>query len=184
VRVIAGRYGGRRLSAPAGLATRPTSDRVREAVFSMLAALGGLDAARVLDLFAGSGGLGIEAVSRGASAATFVDRDEAARRVLRANLAALGLDGAVARVRGGDALAVLSALAGEGERFDLVLVDPPYAEAAELGPALAGGLDGVLEAGALVVCESDRRSPIDLKLPVERERRYGDTLIRIYRQAG
>jgi 16S rRNA (guanine966-N2)-methyltransferase len=184
VRVIAGRYGGRRLSAPAGSATRPTSDRVREAVFSMLTALGGLDAARVLDLFGGSGALGIEALSRGAAAVTFVERDDVARAVLRANLAALGLDASVARVRGGEALAVLAAVAGDGERFDLVLVDPPYADAAGLGVTLGAGLDGVLASGALVVCESDRRSPIDLKLPVERERRYGDTLIRIYRQAG
>jgi 16S rRNA (guanine966-N2)-methyltransferase len=184
VRVIAGRYGGLRLLAPVGSATRPTSDRVREAVFSMLAALGGLDAARVLDLFAGSGALGIEALSRGAAAATFVERDDAARAVLRANLAALGLDGSLARVRAGDALAGLGAAAADGERFDLVLVDPPYADAAGLGPALGVGLDGVLESGGLVVCESDRRSPIELRLPVERERRYGDTLIRIHRQAG
>jgi 16S rRNA (guanine966-N2)-methyltransferase len=149
----------------------------------MLTALGGIDAARVLDLFAGSGGLGIEALSRGAAAATFVERDVGARRALRANLAGLGLDGSVARVRGGDALAELAAAAGAGERFDLVLVDPPYADAAGLGPALGAGLDGVLAPGGLVVCESDRRSPLELELPVERERGYGDTLIRIYRQA-
>jgi 16S rRNA (guanine966-N2)-methyltransferase len=184
VRVIGGRYRGRRLTAPAGSATRPTSDRVREAVFSMLAAVGGIDAARVLDLFAGSGALGIEALSRGAAAATFVDHDEAARKVLRANLAALGLDGPLARVLGTDASAALGAAVREGERFDLVFVDPPYADAGRVGPLLGRRLVEILAPGALVVCESDRRSPVELDLASERERRYGDTLIRIYRQAG
>jgi len=182
MRVIAGRFGGRRLAAPEGSATRPTSDRVREAVFSMLAALGGLDGWRVLDLFAGSGALGIEALSRGAGAVTFVELHEPARKVLKANLAALGLEGPEVRVRGGDALDALASAAAWGERFDLVLVDPPYAAAGVLGPALGRGLDGVLEPGGLVVCESGRRGPIDLGLPVERERRYGDTLIRIHRR--
>jgi len=182
MRVIAGRYGGRRLSPPEGSATRPTADRVREAVFSMLTAAGALDAARVLDLFAGSGALGIEALSRGAATATFVELDEAARRVLEANLAALGLEAPVARVRAGDAIAWLAAAAGAGERFDLVLLDPPYALAAVLGPALGRPLDRVLEPGAWVVCESDRRSPLELELVLDRERRYGDTLIRIYRR--
>jgi 16S rRNA (guanine966-N2)-methyltransferase len=182
VRVIAGRYGGRRLSAPAGCATRPTSDRAREAVFSILAALGGLSGARVLDLFAGSGALGIEALSRGAAAATFVDHDDGARRVLRANLSALGLDLPVARVRGGDAAAALGWAVRDDEQFDLVFVDPPYADAAELGRRLGPGLDRVAADGGLIVCESDRRSPIDLDLSIERERRYGDTLIRIHRR--
>ncbi|HWH11774.1 MAG TPA: RsmD family RNA methyltransferase [Solirubrobacteraceae bacterium] len=210
--MIAGRYGGRRLTAPAGSATRPTSDRVREAVFSILAAVGGLDGVRVLDLFAGSGALGIEAVSRGAAHATFVEIDDAARTVLRANLTALGLgagrpagrdpagagvdgqpvaepgvDGRpvaepVVRIRGGDALTALRSVETDGEHFDLVFVDPPYADAAELGRRLGPGLERVVADGGWVVCESDRRSPIELDLRLERERRYGDTLIRIYRR--
>jgi len=148
----------------------------------MLTALGGIDAARVLDLFAGSGALGIEAVSRGAATATFVELDEAAGRVLRTNLAALGLAAPVVRVRGGDALDALGRAVVDGDQFDLVLLDPPYADADALGRRLGPALDRVLEAGAWVVCESDRRSPIELDLPLERERRYGDTLIRIYRR--
>lgn len=165
----------------------------------MLAAAGGIDGARVLDLFAGSGALGIEALSRGAAEATFVERDDVARAVLVANLEELGLrrgrgrrptaedttgEGAdrPVRVRGGDALAALESAGAESEHFDLVFVDPPYAEVAALWPALGGALLGVLESGATVVCESDRRSPFELDLVLERERRYGDTLIRIYRR--
>jgi 16S rRNA (guanine966-N2)-methyltransferase len=182
MRVIAGRYGGRRLRAPAGSGTRPTSDRVRESVFSILAAVGALDGARVLDLFAGSGALGIEAVSRGAAEVTFIESDSGARKVLRANLAGLGLDGPGVRVRGEEAVSGLRGAGDRGERFDLVFLDPPYAAAGELGPRLGRGLERVLEAGGWVVCESDRRSPVELELVLERERRYGDTLIRIYRR--
>jgi len=182
MRVIAGRYGGRRLAAPAGSATRPTSDRVREAVFSMLAALGGIDPAQVLDLFAGSGALGIEALSRGAGSATFVERHEPALEILRANLAVVGLGPPEVRVRAGDAVDALGWAVVDGEQFDLVFVDPPYADAAAVGRVIERGLLGVLAPGGLVVCESDRRSPIELDLPLERERRYGDTLIRIYRR--
>ena len=172
MRVIAGEFGGRRLRAPRGEATRPTAERVREALFSML---GPLDGLRVLDLFAGSGALGIEALSRGAAGATFVERSPRALAALRANLDALGLRGR-ARVIEGDAV---SALRGAGED-DLVFLDPPYATAATLAGALARGLAGVLAAGARVVGESDRRAPLELGLPLVRERRYGDTMIRIH----
>jgi 16S rRNA (guanine(966)-N(2))-methyltransferase RsmD len=177
MRVIAGRYGGRRLRAPAGAATRPTSERVREAVFSML---GPLDGARVLDLFAGSGALGIEAISRGAARVSFVERSPAARAILEANLEALGIERATARVRGGDARPELRAAAGRGETYDLVFLDPPYRQAAALGRALAAPVAAVLAPGGRVVCESDRRLPLELGLPLERERRYGDTLIRVH----
>jgi len=174
VRVIAGELGGRRLRAPRGAATRPTAERVREAVFSMLGDVRDLD---VLDLFAGSGALGIEALSRGAAHATFVERAPAALDALRANLDALGL-GARARVVAGDAR---SALRGPG-KYDLVFIDPPYAAAGELTVALAAMLPEVLAAGARVVSESDRRAPLELAMAVRRERRYGDTLIRIHEQ--
>jgi 16S rRNA (guanine966-N2)-methyltransferase len=172
VRVIAGELGGRRLRAPRGAATRPTSDRVREALFSMLGDVGGL---RVLDLFAGSGALGIEALSRGAAHATFVERSAPALAALRANLASLRLE-ARARVHAGDAL---TALRGAGP-YDLVFLDPPYAAAEALASELSRALPAVLAAGARVVSESDRRAPPALALPLARERRYGDTLIRIH----
>jgi 16S rRNA (guanine966-N2)-methyltransferase len=172
MRVIAGELGGRRLRSPRGQGTRPTSERAREALFSMLVELSGL---RVLDLFAGSGALGIEALSRGAAAATFVERSPQALAALRANVAALGL-GERARVVDGDALAALR-LPG---KYDLIFLDPPYAAAGPLAGALARGLPGVLAAGGRVVSESDRRAPLELGLPLRRERRYGDTLIRIH----
>jgi 16S rRNA (guanine966-N2)-methyltransferase len=167
MRVVAGRYGGRTLKAPRGRAVRPTADRVREALFSIL---GPLDGVRVLDLFAGTGALGIEALSRGAVACVFVDVDT---RPVEANLEALGIG---AEVRRGTALSALKA----GDQYDLVLLDPPYRDAARLGPQLTEALPPVLGASARVVSESDRRHPLDLGLPLLDERRYGDTLIRIH----
>ncbi len=175
MRVIAGTYGGRRLAAPPGAATRPTADRVREALFSILGSA--VPGARVLDLYAGSGALGIEALSRGAASATFVERAPAALRVLRANLAALGAE---AEVVGADVLRHLRTASGAGHQYDLILLDPPYRDAARLGRELTVALAGVPAPGALVVTESDRRAPLALDLPLDDERRYGDTLIRIH----
>ncbi len=177
MRVVAGRLGGRRLRAPRGRETRPTSDRVREALFSML---GPLDGARVLDLFAGSGALAIEALSRGAAAATIVERDARAIEVIRANLEALGIGAQEARVVHGPALSALRDASARGDAYDLVLLDPPYRDAPALGRELSQALPAVLAPDARVVAESDRRSPLELGLPVVRERRYGDTLIRIH----
>jgi 16S rRNA (guanine966-N2)-methyltransferase len=177
MRVIAGTLGGRRLKAPPGRGTRPTSDRVREALFSMLGELGG---ARVLDLFAGSGALGIEALSRGAGAAVFVERDRVAARVLAENLTALGIGDERAELRAGEALAALRTAGELGEFYDLVLIDPPYQDAAELAPKLSALLVGLLAPGARVATESDRRAPLRLELPVLTERRYGDTSITIH----
>ncbi len=178
MRVIAGRLRGRRLAAPPGRGTRPTSDRVREALFSML---GDVRGASALDLFAGTGALGIEALSRGAARATFVERDREALRALRANLHALGLAGPDAEVRAGDALAALRTARARGETYDLVFLDPPYARAGGLADTLAQLLPGVLAgAGARVVAESDRRAPLRIGRSPARERRYGDTLIAIY----
>jgi 16S rRNA (guanine(966)-N(2))-methyltransferase RsmD len=180
MRVIAGRFGGRRLSAPRGAGTRPTADRVREALFSML---GPLDGLRVLDLFAGTGALGIEALSRGAASAVFVEHDRLALTALRGNLAALGLHPAAdasAEVRSQDAFAALAGAAAGGERFDLVFLDPPYAQALAWGPKLARALPDVLVPEGVVVVESDRRAPLFVGLPVRRQRRYGDTSITIH----
>ena len=175
MRVVAGRYGGRRLVAPPGDATRPTSDRVRESLFSVLGpSVGG---ARVLDLYAGTGALGIEALSRGAGAAVFVDRAPAAIKAIRANLQALGIEAEVRRIQ---ARAALRAAAVAGEAYDLIFLDPPYRRPAELGRELSKALPAVLAPGARVVSESDRRDRLELSLPLSDERRYGDTVIRIH----
>ena len=178
MRVVAGRFGGRRLHAPAGQGTRPTSERVREALFS---ALGPLDDQRVLDLFAGSGALGIEALSRGAVHATFVERERRALTALRANLAALDLDETAAIVRGIGHRAALRDARTAGDAYDLVFLDPPYRQSAALGNELTDMLPPVLAPGARVVTESDRRDPLELgDMTIAFERRYGDTLIRIH----
>jgi 16S rRNA (guanine966-N2)-methyltransferase len=177
VRVIAGRFRGRRLAAPPGRGTRPTSDRVREALFSIL---GPLDGERVLDLYAGSGALGIEALSRGAERAVFVERDRRAVAVLRSNLAALGLAEPEAVVRQADVPAALRDARERGETYSLVLCDPPYRLAAGLGGTLSEALGPLLERGGRVVTESDRRDPLTLTFDLSDERRYGDTLIRIH----
>ena len=172
MRIIGGAWGGRRIVTPKGTSTRPTSDRVREALFSIL---GPLDGERVLDLFAGSGALGLEALSRGAGSATFVDRAPAAINAVRANLDTVGGEAEVLRV---DVRSFLRDAPGRGAIYDLVFLDPPYGEAVRLGPELE--LRGLLGPGARVVSESDRRSPLDLGLDVSDERRYGDTLIRLH----
>jgi 16S rRNA (guanine966-N2)-methyltransferase len=174
VRVIAGRLGGRTLIAPRGAATRPTSDRVREALFSML---GELDGLRVLDLFAGSGALAIEALSRGARCAVLIDSSGAAIAAVRHNLAALELPAEVHRQR---ARAYLERARAARRQYDLVFLDPPYLHASALGRELSTALSPVLAPEARVVAESDRRSPLELELQLLDERRYGDTLIRIY----
>jgi 16S rRNA (guanine966-N2)-methyltransferase len=175
MRVIAGEWRGRRLQAPAGSSTRPTADRIREALFSILGDR--VPGAHVLDLYAGSGALGIEALSRGAAAATFVDSDPAAIRAVRTNLAALGAE---AEVRRSDARRFLGGASAAARQYDLVFLDPPYRLALGLGDALTAALPAVIGADAAVVAESDRRAPLELGLPLHDERRYGDTLIRIY----
>ncbi len=183
MRIIAGLAGGRRLEVPK-TGTRPTSDRVREALFSALAADPGLEGAAVLDLCAGSGALGLEALSRGAAHALFVESDRRAAAVLRRNVAGLRLPGA--HVRAAPAAAVLS---GPADRpYDVVLIDPPYdttgAEVA--GWLTAAATHGWLAEGAVVVVERAARSG-DLAWPEPlhgvRERRYGDTVLHVGRRA-
>ena len=179
MRIIAGELGGRRLKAPAGRGTRPTAERVREALFAML---GELDGDRVLDLFAGTGALGIEALSRGAASAVFVERDSRVAGLLADNLSALGLSPPRAEVRRADALKALRTASPDSGKYDLVFVDPPYREAERWGSELSAVLPPLLASGGRVVVESDRRAPLDLDLPVERSRRYGDTSITIHTQ--
>ena len=176
MRVIAGRLGGRRLVAPRGLATRPTSDRVREALFSALGDVGG---ARVLDLFAGTGALGIEALSRGASSVQFVEPQPAAVRALKANLARL--KATAAQVAAVDAQGFL---AGTPQPFDLVWLDPPFA--AELWTPLATRLEqGWLAPAAWIYVESPRGTAPALPpnwLP-HREASAGEVRHALYRRS-
>jgi 16S rRNA (guanine966-N2)-methyltransferase len=177
LRVVAGRLGGRRLgSPPAGV--RPTSDRVREALFARLEPLEDL---RVLDLFCGTGGLGIEAISRGASRVVFVDRARSSIQAVRENLASLGVEDGFEILRS-DAGSSLRRLAKAEERFDLVLADPPY-EAGGIAALLeALAASGLLESQAVVVVERAKRhvlGPVE-GLELIDERRYGDTVIDRY----
>jgi 16S rRNA (guanine966-N2)-methyltransferase len=175
VRIVAGRHKGRRLRAPAGAATRPTADRVREAVFSILGPVEGL---HVLDLYAGSGALGLEALSRGAESATFVESGRQALTAIRANLAAAGED---AEVVASDAIKWLRAAADRAGAFDLVFCDPPYDAAGRVAQPLAELLPRVAAPQALIVTESSKRNPLVLDLPLSDERTYGDTRIAIHR---
>ena len=172
MRVVAGAYKGRPLQAPEGTRTRPTADRVREALFSILGPVEGL---RVLDLFAGSGALGIEALSRGAASATFVDSSSAAVAAVHRNVDVLGVEGEVSRR---DALRWLAAAEGP---FDLVFADPPYDHAARVTGPLSELVPAVLSPQARIVTESDKRAPLSLALPLVTERTYGDTRIAIHR---
>jgi 16S rRNA (guanine966-N2)-methyltransferase len=169
VRVVAGRYKGRTLHAPRGSAVRPTSDKVRGAIFNVLGDIEGL---HVLDLFTGTGALGIEALSRGAADATFVDTDTAP---VQRNLDAIAAEVAVHRR---DAL---NWLAGASDHYDLVFADPPYSSAPSLGERLTELLPAILSKNARIVTESDKRAPLELGIPLEFERDYGDTRIRIHR---
>ncbi|MGW3966221.1 16S rRNA (guanine(966)-N(2))-methyltransferase RsmD [Amycolatopsis sp. NPDC005003] len=175
-RIVAGTAGGRRLKVPPK-GTRPTSERVREALFNALETAGELDGARVLDLYAGSGALGLEALSRGAADALFVESDRRAVDVLRGNVAAVGLGGTV---RAGQVEAVVAAPAPAA--FDLVLADPPYAvDAAALGSVLASlAAGGWLGPSALVVIErAARDGEPDWPPGFEptRTKKYGDTAV-------
>jgi 16S rRNA (guanine966-N2)-methyltransferase len=183
MRVIAGRAGGRRLAAPPGAATRPTADRVREALFSILGPPG--EGASALDLFAGAGALGIEALSRGCTRAVFVERSRTALRYLRRNLADLGLIGA-SEVHQEDAPRFAARLADAGgPAFTWIFLDPPYQT--DLGPsALAelGRRAGLLAPGGVAVLEHDRRrAPLDCYGVLVKAdcRRYGDTELSFYR---
>ncbi len=177
-RIISGRAGGLRLATPPGAGTRPTSDRVREALFSRLEHLEVLAGARVLDLYAGSGALGLEALSRGAVSVLLVESDKAAVKVTRANAASIGVPGAV--VRQATVARVLAT--PPPQPFSLAFSDPPYALtedelAADL--ALLAG-PGWLTGDALVVVERSSRTP-EPRWPAgweaEGERRYGETKI-------
>ncbi len=184
MRIVAGAWRGRALLAPPGDTTRPTADRVRQALFDMLlhAPWGGRDvveAARVLDVFAGTGALGLEALSRGASFATFIEQDRAALAILRANIAALRADDRCA-VLAGDALAVAPSAAVGAAACTLVFLDPPYG--ADLVPRALAHLiaGGWIAPGALIVAETARADP-PLQADLLAERVHGAARINIWR---
>lgn len=164
MRVVAGEFGGRKITAPPGTATRPTTDRVREAIFNSLGSSGMLDGAVVADLFAGSGAVGIEALSRGAAQCTFVERDRSALSSLDDNLDTLGL-GQRSKVITSDAMAVAATL-----DCDIVFADPPYD---------FDGWDKLLDVvrADLVVAESGRSITCPAGWEITREKKYGRTVV-------
>ena len=165
MRIIAGRWRGRSIEAPPGVATRPTADRARETLFSMLTSrLGSFEDLRIADLFAGSGALGLEALSRGAAHATFIEDDAKALVILRRNAAKLGAD--AAEVLGGSALALPRA-----DPFDLILADPPYADGSGTAVVEAVAAAGWLAPGGWLSVETGRNDDVaqgDLTIEAER----------------
>ncbi len=175
MRIIAGTRRGHKIAAPKGLDTRPTSDRVRESAFNLI---GPVDGASVLDLFAGSGAMGLEALSRGAEHATFVEADRRAAETIDENLAKLRLTGA--RIVRDDAVRALAAEASAGRKYDLVLVDPPYDLYPELEPKLARYLPHVLADGGLLVVETGARVAPEFPLEQRTSRRYGSARVTLF----
>lgn len=180
MRIVAGAWRGRALAAPAGRTTRPTADRVRQALFDMLlhAPWGGrdvLNGARVLDVFAGTGAFGLEALSRGAAHASFIENDRAALAALHANIAACGAQ------QLSDVLAVNALAVPPGEAADLVFLDPPYHQ--ELVPRAIARLHaaGRLAPGALVIAETARNEPLPVAAPLA-ERSHGAARINVWRE--
>ena len=179
-RIVAGTLGGRRIAAPPGAGTRPTSDRVREALFSAVQAEIGLDGARFADLYAGSGAVGLEALSRGAAHVLLVESDPRAAQVIRENIAALRAAPAARLVTG--KVATVLAAGPDGGPYDAVFADPPYAVSDQEVTALLAALvdGGWLVRDALVVVErSSRTGPVTWVEGVtgERSRRYGETTL-------
>ncbi|CAH2031146.1 16S rRNA (guanine(966)-N(2))-methyltransferase RsmD [Trichlorobacter ammonificans] len=178
MRVISGRAGGLKLTAPRGTTTRPTTDRVKEALFNILEHAGLLEAAHVLDLFAGSGALGIEALSRGSASCVFVEKNRPALEALQANLSRTGCD-TDATVLRQDALRAIERLADDGRRFTLALLDPPYDSGLQT-TILEQVADRLMEPGGTLVMETDSRSQLPERIgscTLHDRRVYGDTAI-------
>lgn len=178
MRIVAGSRKGHRIDAPKGVDTRPTSDRAREAVFSIV---GSVEGAHVLDLFAGSGAMGLEALSRGAAHAVFVERDPAAARVVERNLEKLRLRDAATVLRQ-EAARAIGAEAAAGRRYELVLVDAPYAEWPGLEGLLCELLPAVVAEGGLVVVETAAATEPQLPLDLVTSRRYGSARITVFKR--
>jgi len=184
MRITAGEHRGRRLLSPKGSRTRPTSDLLRQAIFNVVGPR--VAGARVLDLFAGTGALGLEALSRGAADATFVERDRPALTSLRANLVGLGLS-TRARIVARDTAAALAGLARAGERFDCVFLDPPYVGdfARRCVETLAPG--EILSENAVLLVQAFHKTDLPERtgtLSRAWHRRYGETRLTLYRKEG
>ncbi len=175
MRIIAGERRGARIVAPKGVGTRPTGDRAREAAYELI---GPVEDAAVLDLFAGSGAMGLEALSRGACRCVFVESDRAACAVIRANLEKLRFTGAVVLCR--DVFAAISEEKSAGRTYDLVLADPPYDAWPELEQRFGAALPGVLAQQGIVVVETSSRLEPALPLSVVTSRRYGSARITLF----
>ncbi len=181
MRVIAGALKGRRLIAPRGVVTRPTADQVRTALLDTLGPW--LTASRVLDLFAGAGGVGFEALSRGAAHVTFVERDPRALAALTANVAALSVAGR-ARVIRGDVTRTVARLGAGSARFDVIFLDPPYeAHAADETLLAIAGARLLAEGGVVVAQHFTKRAPAATVggLHAFRTRRFGETTLTFFR---
>jgi 16S rRNA (guanine(966)-N(2))-methyltransferase RsmD len=184
MRISAGRLRGRQLGGPRGRGTRPTSDLLRQALFNVIGAR--IADARVLDLYAGTGAIGLEAISRGAAHATFVERERTALETLRANVAALGVGGS-ARVLAADVPVALRRLTEEGARFDCIVLDPPYG--LELAPACVDWLaPGVLLGdNALLAVQAFHKEALPAAAGILRRtwrRRYGESSLTLYERTG
>jgi 16S rRNA (guanine(966)-N(2))-methyltransferase RsmD len=183
MRIISGTAGGRRLRTPKDRRIRPTSDRVKEALFNILAVLlGSFSGVRVLDVFAGTGNLGIEALSRGAAEALFIDDSRESALLVQENLDLTGLAGR-GRVLQKEALVALKLLEKKGERFGLVFLDPPYREGLSTAVLAFLAGSGLIAAGSVVVAETDAREELAEAFgPLRRfdERRYGDTALAFF----
>ncbi|HMK41371.1 MAG TPA: 16S rRNA (guanine(966)-N(2))-methyltransferase RsmD [Methyloceanibacter sp.] len=186
MRIVAGRFKGASLEAPKGLSTRPTSDRVRQALFNVLEhgpARFEFEGARVLDLFAGTGALALEALSRGARYAVFIEEDAAARAAIRRNVEALSLTG-VTKIWRRDATRLGEA--GTLQPFELVFCDPPYGKGLGERALAAAATGGWLAKGAIAVLEERAASEIAWPAPFQEidRRRYGDTVIALAQAEG
>lgn len=175
MRIIAGERRGARIAAPKGSGTRPTGDRAREAAYNLV---GPVDGAVVLDLFAGSGAMGLEALSRGARRCVFVESDRAACAVIRANLEKLRLTGALVLCR--DVFQALREERAAGRAYDLVLADPPYDAWPDLEPRLADALPAALAENGILVVETSARVEPSLPLAPVASRRYGSARISLF----
>ena len=181
MRVVAGEARGRRLIAPEGTDTRPTLDRVREAMFNSLVSSGFVEDALLLDLYAGAGALGSEALSRGAASCVFVDRDREARRAISTNLATTGFIERSTVVAQDALIWLRDSVAGSDRsrsQFDLVLVDPPYSSDDSVWFEILESV-GVLAAGGVVVAESARPMTLPAGWNAQKEKRYGGTLVTV-----
>jgi 16S rRNA (guanine(966)-N(2))-methyltransferase RsmD len=183
VRIIGGIYRSRIISMPKGVDIRPTQDRVREAVFNML---GDINEKHILDIFAGSGAFGIEALSRGASHAVFVDVDARCVGTIKANLESMGIEEYQYDIMKRNAFATMPALDKDGEKFDIVFVDPPYYKDMARKCLICIDYYDILSPNASVVVEHFRKDSLICglnRLVIGKEKVYGDTVITIYKSA-